>query len=195
MNNTIDNRAYAYWKDGRQDLPAVFDLFFRKNPFRGEFTIFAGLDEALGLLNTFRFTASDMVYLKSVLPDAEPEFFTYLQGLTCAPLKVFALKEGSVTFPRIPVLRLEGPLGLCQLLETPLLNLLNYASLIATNAARFRKAAGKDKTLLEFGLRRAQGPDGAMSASKYSYMAGFDGSSNVLAGKLHNIPIRGQKFY
>jgi nicotinate phosphoribosyltransferase len=176
---------------GRHNDHAVFDLFFRKNPFHGEYTVFAGLEEALAMVNTFKFTASDVSYLREVLPHAEDGFFDWLSTLDCSSVKVYAVKEGSIVFPRIPLVRIEGSLAVGQLLETPLLNLLNFASLITTNATRFKQAAGADKKLLEFGLRRAQGPDGGLSASRYSYMAGFAGTSNVLAGKLHKIPIMG----
>lgn len=183
--------SYAYWKAGRHNDHAVFDLFFRKNPFKGEFCVFAGLDEVQKHLSSFRFTESDVAYLRTVLQDCDEEFFNYLLSLDCSRMRVFSVQSGTVVFPKIPLLRIEGPLCVGQLLETTLLNLINFPSLIATNAARMRHAAGDDKKLLEFGLRRAQGPDGAVSASKYAYLGGFDGTSNVLAGKLTGIAISG----
>ncbi|CAH2235538.1 jg23970 [Pararge aegeria aegeria] len=156
--------AYAYWKSGKVADTAVFDLFFRANPFQGEFTIFAGLEECLKFLENFHYSDSDIEYLVQTLPaDIEPEFFEYLKDLTCKDIKLSAIEEGSVVFP----------------------------SLMATNAARYRMVAGKNVSLLEFGLRRAQGPDGGLSASKYSYIGGFDGTSNVLAGKMFHIPVKG----
>lgn len=103
----------------------------------------------------------------------------------------FTLKKSKVCFPKEPLIRVEGPLAIAQLLETTLLNLVNFPSLITTNASRMRLAAGSDKMLLEFGLRRAQGPDGGISASKYAYVGGFDGTSHVLAGKLFGISVKG----
>lgn len=186
--------AYAYWKAGRHMEHTVFDTFFRKCPFRGEFTLFAGLEEVLRLVQSFRFLPADLEYIRShpSFADADPEFFTsYLGVVDCSEVQIFAVKEGGVVFPRIPLVRLEGPLGICQLLETTILNLVNFPSLIATNAARHRRVAGPGKTLLEFGLRRAQGPDGGMTASRYSYIGGFDGTSNVAAGKRFGIAVSG----
>uniref|UniRef100_A0A1A9UPZ4 Nicotinate phosphoribosyltransferase n=1 Tax=Glossina austeni TaxID=7395 RepID=A0A1A9UPZ4_GLOAU len=184
--------AYAYWKSGKTDDHSVFDLFFRSNPFHGEFTIFAGLDECLRFLESFHYSESDIEYLRRTLPEGtENEFFDYLGDLTAKDVTLHAIDEGTVAFPRVPIIKVEGPLIIAQLLETTLLTLVNYASLMATNAARYRMVAGKHVNLLEFGLRRAQGPDGGLSASKYSYTGGFDGTSNVLAGKLFNIPVKG----
>eukprot|EP00339_Tiarina_fusa_P005346 CAMPEP_0117019404 /NCGR_PEP_ID=MMETSP0472-20121206/14905_1 /TAXON_ID=693140 ORGANISM="Tiarina fusus, Strain LIS" /NCGR_SAMPLE_ID=MMETSP0472 /ASSEMBLY_ACC=CAM_ASM_000603 /LENGTH=512 /DNA_ID=CAMNT_0004724381 /DNA_START=76 /DNA_END=1614 /DNA_ORIENTATION=+ len=183
--------AYSYFKNSKQDQTAVFDLFFRKNPFGGEFVVFAGLDECIRHIQTFSFSDDEIEYLKSALPTCSPDFFDYLKNINCNNVRVYAIPEGSVVFPRIPLLRLEGPIGILQLLETALLNLVNFPSLVATNAARHRSAAGKNKELIEFGLRRAQGPDGAVSASRNAYLGGFDGTSNVIAGKLFNIPIMG----
>jgi len=183
--------AYAYWKSGKQHSVATFDLFFRKNPFKGEFTIFAGLSDCLDFMEHFKFSSSDINYLQTVMPHCEQEFFQYLKQLKPDQITIEALQEGSVCFPRIPLMKVSGPIIFVQIVETVFLNLINYSSLVATNAARFRIASGKKIRLLEFGLRRAQGPNGGLTASKYSYLGGFDGTSNVLAGKLFGIPVKG----
>merc|ERR1711936_1054258 len=184
--------AYAYWKSGKTDDVATFDLYFRKNPFKGEFTIFAGLGDCVKLLENFHYSESDITYLRTVLPPSvEEEFYEFLQQLSPKDVRLYSVAEGSVVFPRVPLLRITGPLIVVQLLETTFLTLVNFSSLMTTNASRYRIAAGKDIKLLEFGLRRAQGPDGGLAASKYAYIGGFDGTSNVLAGKLYGIPVRG----
>ena len=183
--------AYAYWKAGVHEEEAVFDLFFRKNPFRGEFAIYAGLEEKLRLFENFHFSADHIAYLKEQMPQCEKGFFDWLKGVDCSKMKIYASKEGTVSFPRVPLMRVQGPIAIGQMLETATLTLTNYPSLMTTNAARYRLTVGFDKGLIEFGLRRAQGPDGGVSASRYSYMGGFDGTSNVLAGYLFGVPIRG----
>lgn len=183
--------AYAYWKAGKHQDRAVFDLFFRKNPFGGEYTVFGGLEECIRFIANFKFKEEDISFLRSAMPGCEDGFFDFLKGIDCSDVEVYAISEGSVVFPKVPLMRVEGPVAVVQLLETPFVNLVNYASLVTTNAARHRLVAGKSKSLLEFGLRRAQGPDGGISASKYSYIGGFDATSNVAAGMLFGIPLRG----
>uniref|UniRef100_A0A6B2L189 Nicotinate phosphoribosyltransferase n=1 Tax=Arcella intermedia TaxID=1963864 RepID=A0A6B2L189_9EUKA len=187
--------CYAYWKCGKSEQEAVFDLYFRTPPFDGEYTIFCGLEEALKYINAFKFSAADIEFLKTRMKDCEPEFFDYLGKLDCSKVKAYAIREGSVVFPSVPLIRIEGPLAVSQLLETTLLTLVNFSSLVATNAARYRVAADssskKGIVLLEFGVRRAQGPDGGMSASRYAYIGGFNGTSNVAAAQSFNISVKG----
>ena len=183
--------AYAYWKAGTHEEEAVFDLFFRKNPFGGEFAIYGGLEETLRLFENLRFTDDHISYLKKQMPQVERGFFDWLKNVDCSGIKVYALEEGTIAYPHVPLVRVQGPIAVGQLLETPALTLTNYASLMTTNSAKYRLAVGFNKGLVEFGLRRAQGPDGGVSASRYAYMGGFDGTSNVLAGYLFGVPIRG----
>ncbi|WJX60729.1 Nicotinate phosphoribosyltransferase 2 [Trifolium repens] len=184
--------AYAYWKASKHHERAVFDLYFRKNPFGGEYTIFAGLEECVRFISNYKISQDEIHFIQNNLPaSCEDGFFDYLKGIDCSDVEVYAIPEGTVVFPKVPLMRIEGPVAVVQLLETPIVNLINYASLVSTNAARHRFVAGKSKTLLEFGLRRAQGPDGGVSASKYCYIGGFDATSNVAAGRLFGIPLRG----
>ncbi|XP_061680035.1 nicotinate phosphoribosyltransferase isoform X2 [Syngnathoides biaculeatus] len=184
--------AYAYWRAGRHQEHSVFELFFRENPFCGCFSLFAGLNDCLLFLRNFRFSDEDVDYLRSVLPRAtDPAFFQFLRSLDCSGVTLSSVPEGSVVFAREPLMEIAGPLAVVQLLETSLLCLVNYASLVCSNAARFRLASGPRRKLLEMGLRRAQGPDGGLTASRYSYIGGFDLTSNVQAGLLFGIPVAG----
>ncbi|CAL8309425.1 unnamed protein product [Lota lota] len=184
--------AYAYWNSGRHNEPAVFELFFRENPFGGGFSLFSGVHDCLLFLRNFGFTEEDVEYLRSVLPPAtNPAFFQFLRELDCSGVTLRAVPEATVVFARVPLMEVAGPLAVVQLLETSLLCLVNYASLVCSNAARFRLAAGPDRKLLELGLRRAQGPDGGLTASRYTHIGGFDMTSNVQAGFLFGIPVAG----
>ena len=133
----------------------MFEAFFRKNPFKGVFTIFAGLDEVIHFIKEFRFADSHIEYLKRIMPHCKPEYFEWLRTVNTSQVNVYGMRDGRLVFPRETLLRLEGPLVILQLLETPLLNLINFSSLISTNAARMKFLAGESKSCIEFGLRRA----------------------------------------
>lgn len=186
--------AYAYWKSGLDASEGVFHLHFRKNPFGGGYTLAAGLGLAIEYLESLRFDESDLAYLRGLSgadgkPLFEEAFLKELGALRFA-CDVDAMPEGTVCFPQEPLLRIQGPMVQCQLLETPLLNLFNFSTLIATKAARMAHAA-RGGSIVEFGLRRAQGIDGALTASRAAYLGGCSATSNVLAGKLFGIPVRG----
>ncbi len=186
--------SYGYFKKGMGDREAVFNLFFRSNPFAGGYTVMAGLSQVIDYLNNFKFSESDIAYLRS-LRDGDgqlffdDEFLSYLQNLRFE-CTIDAQPDGSLIFPHEPVVRVRGPLIQCQLLETPLLTIIGHAALIATKASRITSATG-DEPVMEFGLRRAQGIDGALSGSLAAYIGGCHSTSNVLAGKLYGIPLSG----
>jgi nicotinate phosphoribosyltransferase len=187
--------AQAAWKEGRWDTEGVFHLTFRKAPFKGGYTIAAGLGPVLDLLEAWRFSPEDLAWLATLEnPSGQGRIFDagFLAALGAEPLSidVDAVPEGTVVFPHEPLLRVTGKVALCMLLETPLLNLINFQTLIATKAARIC-AAARGEPVLEFGLRRAQGPDGALAASRAAYVGGAAATSNVLAGRRYGIPVRG----
>jgi nicotinate phosphoribosyltransferase len=186
--------AQGYWKTGREDLEAVFHLFFRRCPFGSAFAVFCGLAQAMEYLEVIGFDDEDIGYLGGLegadgRPLFEAEFLEFLHGLSFE-CDVDAAPEGSLVFAGEPLLRVKGPLLQAQIVETALLNIINFQTLIATKAARVASAARPD-AVLEFGLRRAQGMDGGLSASRAAYVGGCAATSNVLAGKLFDIPVRG----
>ncbi|MCP5150400.1 MAG: nicotinate phosphoribosyltransferase [Ectothiorhodospiraceae bacterium] len=186
--------AYGYWKLGRTREEAAFHLFFRSNAFGGGYTVAAGLAYVVDFLRGLHFTDDDLQYLATLVgndgaPLFEPAFLDYLRDLDFS-FDLDAVPEGTVVFPHQPLLRVCGPLPQVQILETPLLDMVNFQTLVATKASRVC-AAAEGEPVLEFGLRRAQGIDGALAASRAAYIGGCAGTSNVLAGKLFDIPVKG----
>ena len=179
--------AQGYWKKSR-DERAVFEMFFRHQPFGGGYAIFAGLGTLLERLANFSFSDDDIAWLKS-LGVFESSFVDFLKTFRFNG-SLWAMDEGTVIFPHEPLVRVEGSLIECQIIEGLLLNIINFQSLIATKTCRIWLASGKGK-VMEFGLRRAQGPDGALSASRAAYIGGAYGTSNTLAGRVFGIPVMG----
>lgn len=186
--------AYGYWKAGAADREAVFHLTFRRHPFGGAHAIACGIEPAIEYLERLAFDASDRAFLATLTgadgkPLFEPAFLDHLGAMrfTC---RVDAVPEGSVVFAHEPLIRVQGPILQAQLVETALLNIVNFQTLVATKAARVCQAA-RGASVLEFGLRRAQGPDGGIAASRAAHIGGCAATSNVLAGKLLGVPVRG----
>ena len=186
--------ALGYWRAGRAEQEAAFHVYFRSAPFRGGYTIACGLEPALEYLETLRFGDDDLAYLATLAgADGAPLFppaFLEALGRMRLALDVEMVPEGSVVFPDEPLVRVRGPLLQAQLVETALLAHIGFPTLVATKAARMRLAAG-DGEVVEFGLRRAQGPDGGLAASRAAYIGGCAATSNVLAGQRYGIPVSG----
>jgi nicotinate phosphoribosyltransferase len=178
----------GYWKTDHRNLSACFNYTFRELPPDNGFAVTAGLEQLLDLVEGLRFTEQDLAYL-STLGVFDADFLDYLKDFRVS-CSIDAIPEGTVVFPHEPILQVEGPLIEAQLLETAVLNALNYQTLIATKAARLKLACGDDN-LVEFGLRRAHGPDGGLSGSRAAYIGGANSTSNVLAGKVFGIPVQG----
>jgi nicotinate phosphoribosyltransferase len=171
-----------------KNLRVVFDMFFRRQPFGGGFSIFAGLADALSYITSLEFTPDDIAYLDS-LGVFHKEFLDHLAGFRFSG-DIWAMDEGSLAFPGEPLVRVQAPLIEAQLVESALLAIVNFQTLIATKAARVRLAANGG-SVIEFGLRRAQGIDGALSAARAAFIGGAVATSNTLAGKRFGIPVRG----
>ncbi|WP_141604654.1 nicotinate phosphoribosyltransferase [Terrilactibacillus laevilacticus] len=183
------NMAETYWNDHLQNRKAVFEVFFRKMPFGHGFAIFAGLEKVIDYLSHFKFSETDITYLREELGYQE-DFLSYLRDLRFSGT-VRSMKEGELVFANEPILRIVAPLPEAQLVETALLNIINYQTLIATKAARIKGVIGDEGKAMEFGSRRAQEMDAAIWGARSAYIGGFEATSNVRAGKLFGIPVAG----
>ncbi len=186
--------AYAYFKCGVTDREAVFHLSYRENPFGGGYSVCCGLQYVIEFLKSFSFDEADLEYLGDIRGNDgerlfDPGYLTHLKELEFS-CDVDALPEGTVAFPHEPLVRVRGPILQCQIIESALLNIINFQTLIATKSARVCQAA-QGEPVLEFGLRRAQGIDGSLAASRAAYVGGCEATSNVLAGKHFGIPVKG----
>ena len=179
--------AQGYWKEN-MDQKVVFDMFFRKNPFNGGFSVLAGNETLIDILTEFKFNKEDIDYLREQ-KIFEEGFLEYLSNFKFSG-DLYTMDEGTVIFPQEPIVRIHANLIEAQIIEGLLLNHINFQSLIATKTARVW-IASKKAPIMEFGLRRAQGPDGAMSATRAAYIGGSSGTSNTLGGKLYGIPVMG----
>ena len=179
--------AQGYWKEN-MNQEVVFDMFFRKNPFNGGFSILAGNETLIDALLDFSFSKEDINYLREQ-KIFEEGFLDYLKDWKFTG-DLYTMDEGSVIFPQEPLVRIHANLIEAQVIEGLVLNLVNFQSLIATKTSRIWLAS-KKAPIMEFGLRRAQGPDGGMSATRASYIGGAAGTSNTLAGKIYGIPVMG----
>lgn len=182
------NMAESYWADGIHNRKSVFELYFRKLPFGNGYAVFAGLERILNYLRDFKFSDSDIEYLREEAGYKE-DFIDYLKELRFTG-DVYSMVEGEIVFGNEPIVRIEAPLVEAQLIETALLNIVNYQTLIATKASRIKYVAG-DATVMEFGTRRAQEMDAAIWGTRAAFIGGFASTSNVRAGKLFDLPVSG----
>lgn len=183
------NMMYAHWKYGTHERKSIYDVYVRKLPFDNGYAVFAGLERLVDYLLKLSFTEDDLAFLAEEEERYEPEYLDYLRGLRFTG-NVWSVREGEIVFANEPWLRIEAPAGEAHLVETALLNMVNFQSLVATKASRIKQAAG-DGILLEFGSRRAQEVDAALWGTRAAYLAGFHATSNVLAGKMFGIPAVG----
>ena len=182
------NMMYTYWALDRADTHAVFECYFREMPFKNGYAIFAGLERLVKYLEALTFSESDLDYLRD-LGEYPEEFLTYLREFKFA-CTIRSAKEGELVFANEPIIQVEGPLAQAQLIETALLNIVNFQTLIATKAARIKSVIGTDP-LLEFGSRRAQEMDAAIWGTRAAFIGGAGATSNVRAGKIFGIPVSG----
>lgn len=181
------NMGETYWNDGIHERTAIFDLYFRSMPFNSGYAIFSGLERIVQFIENFKFTDTDIEYLREV--GYQDDYLDYLKALRFTG-NIRGMKEGELCFNNEPLIRVEAPLIQAQLVETALLNIVNFQTLIATKASRIKQVV-RDEIVMEFGTRRAQEMDAAIWGARAAVIGGFDSTSNVRAGKLFGIPISG----